>query len=186
MDIYQILLTHNREWSHREIICFGIIVIGAGLILLRSVHRHRMKKTQALLTMILLLFLGIVFGSTVFTRTVTTRQYKLMPFWSWKEIILSHDWSLLQENLLNCILLLPMGVLLPLVLDRKIKLRTSFGMGVLVSFIIELSQLIFKRGLFEWDDMIHNGLGCMLGTAIVNVLWDRYHDEIKTFLDKMK
>ncbi len=28
-----------------------------------------------------------------------------------------------------------------------------------MSATIELSQLIFMRGLFEWDDMIHNGLG---------------------------
>ena len=35
--------------------------------------------------------------------------------------------------------------------------------GVLISAVIETSQLIFMRGLFEWDDMIHNGLGCMVG-----------------------
>ena len=33
---------------------------------------------------------------------------------------------------------------------------------------IETSQLITMRGLFEWDDMIHNGLGCMIGCVIVN------------------
>ena len=25
-----------------------------------------------------------------------------------------------------------------------------------------------KRGLFEWDDMIHNALGCMLGCWVMN------------------
>ena len=40
--------------------------------------------------------------------------------------------------------------------------------GILVSAIIEFSQLIFMRGLFEWDDMIHNGLGCMVGAVLVN------------------
>ena len=33
---------------------------------------------------------------------------------------------------------------------------------------IETSQLITMRGLFEWDDMIHNGLGCMVGAVLVN------------------
>ena len=37
-----------------------------------------------------------------------------------------------------------------------------------MSATIELSQLIFMRGLFEWDDMIHNGLGCMAGCLFTN------------------
>lgn len=28
--------------------------------------------------------------------------------------------------------------------------------------------LFFMRGLFEWDDMIHNGLGCMIGCMVTN------------------
>lgn len=41
-------------------------------------------------------------------------------------------------------------------------------LGVLISAVIETSQLIFMRGLFEWDDMIHNGLGCMVGCLVVD------------------
>lgn len=37
------------------------------------------------------------------------------------------------------------------------------------AYIIEFSQLIFMRGLFEWDDMIHNGLGCMIGCLFANI-----------------
>ena len=50
-------------------------------------------------------FLGIVLASTVFTREVEVRQYKLIPFWSWREVVIHHDMELLQEILLNCILL---------------------------------------------------------------------------------
>ena len=42
------------------------------------------------------------------------------------------------------------------------------GICVLISATIEMSQLITMRGLFEWDDMIHNGLGCMVGAVLVN------------------
>ena len=115
------------------------------------------------------MFLGIVFGSTVFTRTGTVRQYELVPFWSWRDIIRYHDWTLLKENLLNCILLLPAGVLLPIIANHKIKWYQALAVGILVSAIIEFSQLIFMRGLFEWDDMIHNGLGCMIGCLFANI-----------------
>lgn len=105
-----------------------------------------------------------------FFRTCTIRRYELIPLWSWKKIILCHDWNLLKEDLLNCVLLLPAGILLPIVRNRKVKWSDAFIFGVFISAVIEICQLIFKRGLFEWDDMIHNGLGCMVGCVIANCL----------------
>lgn len=40
-----------------------------------------------------------------------------------------------------------------------------------ISAVIELSQLILCRGWFEWDDMIHNMLGCVCGYLIVKRLY---------------
>ena len=45
-----------------------------------------------------------------------------------------------------------------------------FAGGALISLISEVCQLVFHRGLFEWDDMIHNALGCMIGCGIANVI----------------
>lgn len=99
----------------------------------------------------------------------TIRQYELVLFWSWRDIIRYHDWMLLKENLLNCILLLPAGVLLPIIASHKIKWYQALVVGILASATIEFSQLIFMRGLFEWDDMIHNGLGCMIGSLFSSI-----------------
>ena len=143
MDIYQIWTTYNRQWSRYEILAFAGVLILVCTAMAVCVHRKKLSIIQAVAVLALVVFLGIVFGSTVFTRTGTIRQYELVPFWSWRDIIRYHDWTLLKENLLNCILLLPAGVL--------------------------LSQLIFMRGLFECDDMIHNGLGCMIGCLFANI-----------------
>lgn len=117
--------------------------------------------------------IGGVLGNCVWLNCIyqagTIRQYELVPFWSWRDIIRYHDWTLLKENLLNCILLLPAGVLLPIIANHKIKWYQALAVGILVSAIIEFSQLIFMRGLFEWDDMIHNGLGCMIGCLFANI-----------------
>ena len=64
--------------------------------------------------------------------------------------------------------LLPAGALLPIIANHKVKWCRALLFGVLVSAVIETSQLVFMRGLFEWDDMIHNGLGCMIGSMIIN------------------
>ena len=155
-------------WSEREIICFSVLMILVMAMVIQGIQKKKWNPIQGTTIVVLVLFLGIVFGSTVFTRTTAIRQYELKPFWSWCAIIRYHDWELLKENLLNCLLLVPMGLLLPIIFNHKVKLNRALLAGLLVSVVIELSQLIFKRGLFEWDDMIHNALGCMLGCWVMN------------------
>lgn len=168
MDIYQILTEYNNPWSSREIFCFSCVMVIAVIMMIYLLRKEKMNKLQAAAILAELIFLGIVFGSTVFTRTGSVRQYELIPFWSWSAILRYHDMELLKENLLNCILLLPAGALLPLIMNRKVKWQEALVFGVMISATIETSQLITMRGLFEWDDMIHNGLGCMVGAVLVN------------------
>lgn len=170
MDIFQILATHNRAWTGREILCFLVVLLFCAIILIKATRSHKIKKMQAASVFLLVVYLGIVFGSTVFTRTPTTRRYKLFPFWSWVEVLMDLNKEQLLENLLNVILFIPMGALLPFIADRKVRLPRAFLSGVLVSFVIEICQLVSMRGLFEWDDMIHNGVGCVIGCVIGNLV----------------
>lgn len=171
MDIYQVIQTHNRPWSMREIICFTIIMVIAVCMLSYYVRKHKLAVSQAVAGILLLLFLAIVFASTVFTRQPMERAYELVPFWSWREVIFHKDSALLEENLLNCILLMPVGFLLPFLFRKKIGMRKAFLFGAIIAAGIESCQWIFGRGLFEWDDMIHNGLGCMIGCFGSNILF---------------
>lgn len=168
MDIYQIWTTYNKKWSKYEILAFSVILLLIVIIMAYCLWKKKLNIIQAGAVVAMVIFLAIVFGSTVFTRTSTVRQYELMPLWSWRAIIRYHDWGLLKEDLLNCILLLPAGALLPVITNRKVKWYQALVFGVLISAVIETSQLVFMRGLFEWDDMIHNGLGCMIGCLVVN------------------
>ena len=170
MNLYKIWTVHIRMWSPREIYVFTILFAIAVLSLIGRVKNHKMNWQQAVAGGSLFLFLGLVYASTVFTREIIPRDYKLIPFWSWRHIFKIGDLGLLQENILNCMLLFPMGVLLPVIAGHKVKPGIAFGMGLAVSAFIECSQLIFMRGTFEWDDMIHNAFGCMLGCVVANIL----------------
>ena len=186
MDIYQIIITYNKSWTKEEEIYFGSILVLLAVILMIGVYTQKIHKRQAVAIFLLAIYIGIVFGSTVFTRESSTRSYKLMPLWSWKEILLGNDTKeLLVENMLNIIMLSPMGILLPFVLDYKVKLKRAFLYGFLVSAMIECCQLIFKCGLFEWDDMIHNGTGCLIGSMIGNFLLDKWKN-LKMKADRTK
>ena len=177
MDIYQIIITHNRSWTIREIIAFAVVFLMAVFLAAVLLKLHKIMVIQAVCGLLLLTFLAIVFGSTVFTRTPGIRQYQLEVFWSWKEILgigkcgrlgSTAEGGLLQENLLNILLLFPAGILLPGVTGRKLKWWMGLLVGIAVSSAIEISQLLLCRGLFEFDDIIHNSLGCMLGCLLGN------------------
>ena len=104
-----------------------------------------------------IIYLLHVYGSTVFSRLPSKRICKLEVFWSWKEILNSMNttypkYELFLENILNDIMLLPLGIFLPLVYAKK----------------IELMQLILCRGMFDVDDIIHNSLGFLIGIVITN------------------
>ena len=87
MDIYQILVTHNREWTAREFLFFVIVFIVVAFCLRQLVKRDKMKGFQAYACLAALTFLAIVYASTVFTRNPQTDyHYNLDLFWSWRAV----------------------------------------------------------------------------------------------------
>lgn len=172
--IYEILLTHNRSWTLRELIFFVIVLMVVTIIFSILLKKGKINLFQLIAGELLLIFMFIVLGSTVFTRIPKEeRAFKLILFWSWNEVI-KGDIELLEENVLNFFLLLPLGFLLPFVFYRKITWYKALLMGLAFSFFIETSQLILHRGLFEWDDMIHNSLGAMVGCIIANKIFEKF------------
>lgn len=172
MDIYQIITTYNYKWSMKETLIALLLLattIKSSLFLFRN---KRIKASQAITIPILVSFLLIVLGSTVFGRIPGIRNYKLMPFWSYGAIIRGNS-GILQEVLLNCVLLFPAGMLLPLIYGKPLKWYHGLLFGVFVSGCIEFLQLITCRGLFEFDDIIHNSLGCMIGCIFCSLIWKK-------------
>ncbi len=78
-----------------------------------------MKGFQAYACLAALTFLAIVYASTVFTRNPQTDyHYNLDLFWSWRAVFRGSR-EMLKEDILNIVLLLPLGGLLPFVFDKK-------------------------------------------------------------------
>ncbi len=159
------------KWTVNSFLVFA----AALLILCAALHRYAKdagwKKYQELAAVGLTAYLLLVFESTVFTRPVRPDySYELSLFWTYR-------WGkdlyglrvVLQENLLNVLMLMPLGVCLP-VATGKPGAWYVVGTGFLASFTIEFLQLVLKRGLFEWDDMFHNTLGVFVAYLVYKVL----------------
>ena len=174
MELYRTFMNHIRIWTPEEIMMFALLMIVVAVVLGINMKRRRILKSQAAALFISIVYMGLVFASTVIKRApLETREYQIVPFWSWYKVFTECNLSLLKENILNCILLMPLGTLFPFISDNEILVRYALLTGILIAAVIECCQLIFMCGLFEWDDMIHNGLGCMSGCFLGNCVWKK-------------
>lgn len=74
----------------------------------------------------------------------------------------------LSQFYLNIVLFVPMGYLLPYVsrwFRARVRLRPVF-FCLLLSFLVENLQLVTRRGLYDFDDIIANTLGGWVGQML--------------------
>lgn len=111
---------------------------------------------------------GLLAGYTFLFLAETVLIRKASPashfqpqlFWSWRE------WNVQREQILtNVLMFIPVGLL-----TGRIWLWRGIWFAVGVSIVIEVMQLVSCRGLCEFDDVIHNVLGAVIGVWIVMVV----------------
>ena len=140
-------------------------------------YRKEKLSLRSFITVpILAFYLSFVATITIFARIPSqSAQYRLMLFWSYRAIA-GGDTELIAEVFWNVILFVPIGILFMLLITNRFRVVLALGCGLLLSVCIEVIQLIFHRGLFEFDDMVHNTLGTLIGIGIflfVSVLGKR-------------
>lgn len=73
------------------------------------------------------------------------------------------SWS---SVILNILLFVPLGYLLPTIDGEKRMNNTYYGIAIIgffVSSFIEATQLLTHRGWFDVDDLFHNTMGAVIG-----------------------
>lgn len=123
------------------------------------------KKRWALSLLIAYMFLIISY--TILTRTPSPNaKASFIPFWSYLALIgviksPVRRLMLFLQIIANIAMFIPVGILAGRILGKK-----GILLGMCFSASIEITQLITHRGLFEFDDIIHNTLGTAIGVGI--------------------
>ena len=143
------------------------IIIGVSLfVCVIIVLLFRMKTSYSVFVRqssfwLLLGYVFLVFCTTIFFREDTyEKRYMLRPLWSYTVLYN----RLLAQIIMNILLFIPVGFFAGGTLKKKYILH-AIGIGFVLSFFIELTQLITTRGVFSVDDIIHNTIGCVIGYA---------------------
>ena len=107
---------------------------------------------------------GLLLGYCFFVLAVTILirtpfeglHFQPELFWSYKV------WNVQREQIIaNVIMFIPVGVLGGLIWRWK-----AVAFAAVFSVIIEVVQLVSRRGLFEFDDIIHNTLSAAIGLGL--------------------
>ena len=134
-----------------------------GYLLFRN---GRIKVVTFITTPIVAFYLSFVAKITIFSRFPWNEpRYMLVPFWSYRAMVEGSE-GIISEVFWNVVLFIPIGILFMLFLTCKRKWVITVIIGFLLTTAIELIQLIFHRGYFEFDDIFHNTLGTVIGICI--------------------
>lgn len=165
MDIIELWSVYRPKWSVQTYILIAVIAGLMFLFLWKLFTVKQWKKSRMFAAFLIVWYMVFVYGSTVFTRTPGPQmRYCLELFWSYRWGIRVYGDEMIKEILLNCMMLMPLGVLLPAVFPAAGRYESiTVFIGFLVSFSIEVLQLVLKCGLFEFDDIIHNTAGVAVG-----------------------
>lgn len=129
----------------------------------------RLSKRLSALVAILACYLIVVLGATLERGGYYESEIHLYPFSSYKEAWNTFSIVEWRNIILNILMFVPLGFLLPLFGKLFQKVWVTYLVGFFFTLVIEGVQLLTKRGIFEVDDLINNTVGCMIGYGIWNL-----------------
>lgn len=149
MRLFQVI-SLAREYLVLGII--GLIFIGIiYFIFFRKFLKNHMQTNikKVIVFCILFCYIVIVIDATIFTRSGVYEHANFNLFSSYIEAWNNYSKSYWRNIILNILMFVPFGFLLPLFSDRFKKFYWTLGLSFLFTFGIESTQYIAKRGILK-------------------------------------
>ena len=156
LNLYNYLPAEVFGWFF-WVFCLGTLLMLAIFDLKRGV-RYSSR-------LLLVEYIGLIISSTIVFRNYREPAgINLMPFWSYKAIIEGQT-QLIYGSIMNVLVFVPLGLLLGIAFKRM-NWRKAFWTCTSISIMIETLQFVFERGFTEFDDLVHNVAGGMIGYGL--------------------
>ncbi len=133
------------------------------------IYRRIMKGTKKLKlsgvvwTLVFVSYAVVLYTVTLRRAEIWHTQTVYPLFYSYKSAWNSFNVTEWRNIILNILMFVPFGFLLPSAFVFFRKFWKTYLAGFVVTLGIECSQLIFALGIFECDDIFNNFLGVMVG-----------------------
>ncbi len=160
-----------------------IIILLAEVFFLLWVAVYKNLVSTWMRRFLLCSYLLVLCYFTLCRQVLYNRQIELNIFWSYRFFSQA---DIRWQIYLNILLFVPLGFLLPFVLNRK-GWQTILT-GLLLSLFVEGMQYFFRLGFCEFDDVFHNTLGIALGYgywALLEHIELQHGDQIRGGIRKL-
>lgn len=157
--------------SHLSLYRVGIVIVFSFIIeILYSIIIE--KKVYKKLLIIRTLYLTILLCITVVGRGQKDYNLPIQDIFATYRNVLYGIKYAKYDVINNILLFVPASILF-----KKGKHLNTIYKILSLSFVLELSQLLFKCGLFEVCDLIDNVLGGMLGMVLIHAYRNIKHNQ---------
>lgn len=147
------------------------------LYLARKKQKNAVRKKDVAVLLLFSVYMTFLLGVTLFNRhPEESYRLELQPLWSYIETIGNGNLPLGRQIFYNILAFVPLGIFLPLLSSRMRCKRNILISSALLSAGIECSQLIFKCGLCELDDVLDNTIGAVIGYVVwrgLRMIWKK-------------
>jgi len=147
-----------------------IFIFGYKIIYQKLFHGNKkIKSNKIILYGISICYLTVIFGAVFLNRSNVYGIINIHLFSSYIEAYHMMSSTLFRNIILNILLFVPFGLLLPLNTKKNDKVLKVVSIGFITSLLIEIIQYNTKFGIFEIDDVFNNTYGVLIGYGLYRV-----------------
>lgn len=149
------------------------IVFGIGYSIYRKIGKGKKRINMKILlwgSIFVCYILVVLFGTLLSRDSYMGGDIILSPLYSYKEAWVNASAAAWGLIIVNIMLFVPFGFLLPLGSKKFQPFWKTYLAGFLFSVCIELMQLIFHFGVFETADLLNNTIGVFIGYGLYKII----------------
>ena len=129
----------------------------------------RIEKQNLFTFALFCIYIICVLYITLFNREPTYRRRVLTPLWEYHKLLHEESDYWFQQITCNILMLVPFGVFIGYRFKRISIIQTAI-LGGLFSSLIEITQYFTRRGLLEFDDVLNNTFGAVIGVVLIKII----------------
>lgn len=189
------VISIGKSYLALGILCAVVIValvfVGYKFIYQKKMQgQKKLSWIKLLWLVVMICYLLVVCGATLLRVGDFYHGMQMQPLFAsyreaWAEFA-ARDW---RNLILNILMFVPFGFLLPVGIRKMRVFWRTYLCGFIVTLGIEVIQLASGKGIFEWDDILNNTVGTMIGYgifAIVYALWQSVTEFYDSGIEKQR
>ncbi len=140
--------------------CLVLFALAYGML------RHFSELNKTMLTVFILYLLAVSYF-TIFNREEGHSRAILLQFDSFRNAIRSGSLEPLQHAMLNAVMFIPIGALFPFIYPERLSKVLYVGtLGLMLSTLIESTQMFLRIGQCDVEDIVANMAGALIGALL--------------------